>query len=202
MNITKINSKMERLEGLLKQATESLIDAGKLVVEMIREDPKNYDLIKEKFGFNDHVMEKMQNVGLGRMLPEFVLSSSPAAKYAERLTIEDQKKIVERGVAIVRSVEGGKISTEVVDYRKLKDAECRQVFEGKSLVTVEKQAERVKQKLVVMPPPEKRPYNIAGELVHFNQDVTLGLLELEAIVEHLKKVAIESLATPKKQASK
>lgn len=184
-------SKMQRLEALLKQTTESLVEAGRLIVEMVREDPANYDLIKSKFGLSDSVMERFQNIGLGRVSPRLALSTKATASLLEKLPLDIQNKVLDSGVSVVRSIDGGKIQSETVPFDDLSYPEAQQAL-GRS---IEEQAARLKEKLIVLPPKptyETFPKGGPVEMVVFH-DARFTVAQLEDLVSRLRSDQITGL---------
>ena len=190
---TTTATKMESLRALLKQTTDSLVQAGKLIVEMIEEDQANYDRIKQEFGFSDYVMEKFQKVGLGRMNPTLVFDSRPVAHFVEKLPREVQDKVIEAGVPVVKTKDGG-YDTQIVAYDKLSYHDAQTVFDKSRVRTTEEQIKKIEAKVTVLPPDPKPLPTIerVGDIITF-REATFKLAELEAMVKRWKQEAIMEL---------
>lgn len=196
---TQIQNKMEMLDGILKRTTASILEAGKLMVEMINEDPENYNRIKARYGFSDYVMERFQNIGLGRINPELALKNSPAAAMIERLPRAEQDRIIERGVEVVQSVVDGKPEVQVIPYNELTHRDAAFALGGGKVKSVEEQAKKLEEKIIVISQKEQAPYEIIGDDVIWFHDAKFKLLDLEALVERLKRDQFIKLEARMKQ---
>lgn len=127
-------SKINEIKQHIKAGIDSWVKAGECVRDLL-DDGLTHDDIADKCGIPDLVVTKLELLGRGRVLPQLMLASYPAASFLPRLPLETQSRAVNEGVDVLLT--SG--DTLRVTADNLTRQQCQQVFDNMSLRSVSAQ---------------------------------------------------------------
>jgi hypothetical protein len=95
------NTMVQEAINLLGRITSDITDLGKLIHDGCQAYPDFIEEVHERSGklFSKELMRRLQRVGQGSLLPEVALGMVHQF-YLERLSVQDQKKIIKDGVEV------------------------------------------------------------------------------------------------------
>lgn len=149
MKLTKsIETKMERFLQAIIGSEEQLVVAGKILVEMIDENPETdicAELLSRNRNLTSAILESLENVGRGRLKAKFLLDPSPAAQraIAQALPIEEQAKLTDGYIPVAREREG-KIIVQQCAMSELSPPEARRAIADGKVRTAAEQVQQIK----------------------------------------------------------
>lgn len=186
---SELRQKLEELGLSIGQFKDKVIETAGLVCQII--DGYKGDgigLILTRYpDLSRSAIERLEAIGRGRLLPQFALDSSPAARYIVDLPAATQSIILRDGVELL------KVSGVIrKPYQQLTYAECTQVFGNGKLRSIKEQEKAMEQEAK---PKYKQRYEIDPVLgvVIFHEDCQFNVLELENLLEKLKQIELKNL---------
>lgn len=171
----------EKIDSFVQHVTagvHSWMAAGELLVEMVAESGEDALLaIQVKCpGLNRDTLDLFLSIGRREIYPMLALDSSPGAEFLAALDYDSQEKYYEEGILVADKY--GEDEPDVTPVGSLTVWECRQVFDGGRIRTVEEQGvwlrqqemERLKRKETrPKPVPKYRP-PCSGDRTGFDAD--------------------------------
>jgi hypothetical protein len=126
--LTVMDEKIEKLGGLMQNIGTSLMAAGKLLVEILEEEPKGKRLIQAKYpGISAPMLNQLEALGRGQLHPALALSGSPGYIRLRGLPMSDQERYLEESVELL--VEAGEdYDVLLVKVSDLTPKQAAQVF--------------------------------------------------------------------------
>jgi len=123
-----IESKIEQFGGMIRAIGENLLEAGKLLVEMLKDDPEAKAKIQRKFPeISVSMLNQLEAVGRGQMHPRLALAAGPGHVKMRGLPYSDQERYLEEPVPLLVDNHGA-YDTLLVKVHELTPDQARQVF--------------------------------------------------------------------------
>jgi len=187
--ITKTyQAKIEAFNDALNGARVNLLDAGKILCEMLDENEDTFEiLLREIRGVRLSMLEALERVGRGELEPLLLTDISYAAQRAvsNYLPKEDQKKLVSGTVKVVVENDNNyEVVEKRLDEMHVRDAKLA-IGPG-ALRTPEEQIEILEEQKKL---EKKVRYRILGDKIRFYATTELTWSELTDICMKLKPKA-------------
>ena len=93
LTITQIQDKTQQFIDLYKQGMKAWEDAGRIIVEILDDDPHAADEIGRQCpGITPAIIHVFERIGRGLLIPSLAVDSSPGASRLRELPISSQKR--------------------------------------------------------------------------------------------------------------
>ena len=188
--ITKtFQSKITAFRDALSGARSNLLDAGKILVEMLDENENTFELLVSQKIATLPMLESLERVGRGQLDPALLTDVSPMAQRAvsQALPIKEQKQILTGYVAIAVKDNGGfRVEQKRASETTAHEA-ARAVGEGR-IRTPDEQIEIIKQQQANRQARSYR-YEIRGDRVIFHEECSFTWKELVELADKIKPKA-------------
>ena len=168
---------IQTLNKLFSQGSSSFYKAGQLVV-MMRNEHSLAEISRKSEILTIANLKQLIDIYEGRLLPE-LLFKTPARNYVKKLPIETQREILRNGVEVVRPV-GNKLVKKYVAFSALKLRDCRIVFNGGTVRTVNAQRKLIKRGLTARP-----SYKIENGRVFVLRQTSFSTKELNKLLTEI-----------------
>jgi hypothetical protein len=126
--LTVMDEKIDKFGGLIQCIGSSLVSAGKLLVEIIEEDPTAKRRIQAKYPeISASMLNQLEAVGRGQLHPKLALTGSAGYMRLRGLPMSDQERYLEESVELL--VEAGEdYDVLLVKVSDLTPKQAAQVF--------------------------------------------------------------------------
>ncbi len=187
---------IKSLGGLISRGQACFVLAGELLVRLVDKDPNAYEkILKAHPQYDARFLILLEEIGRGHLHPEcLMIGDVQIAAKVERLSYEEQKRVFETPIPVVKKTEGG-FKTELKRLKEMNRSEVYSAIGESGVLTVEQQIEQAKASMAQQKVLKQARYVIEGDAIHFIGSPTFKASELEKIVQDLKANAIKSLQT-------
>lgn len=193
MKIQKNNDKLERFFQLIKAGQDAWKDAGKLLIELVKEDEDVYEKIIARADGMITVenLETLERFGRG-LDPAILLSDSPGCRRLLRSHLEPSKMtdLASKPIAVVVLSNGG-TRVEYKAISELTQAQAEVSIGNNGARSVDAQTEIIRENEAKRVVTETMRYRIDDGKVTFFAHSTFTLSELVEIESKLKPTANE-----------
>lgn len=184
-------SKIKQFGDLLSQIGAGIIAAGKLVVEIVEENPDGKRQLAERYPqISMSFLNQLEAVGRGQMHPKLALAANPGYVKLRKLPISEQVRYVEEPLELVVEKDG-EFDILLVKASDMTPDQAKQVFADDHVRSQGAQRaylEDMKQKALTAKRAEPlvEPFRICGKgKVEFRAGVVMDLHELAALVARM-----------------
>lgn len=129
--LTKIPTQqqfVEAYEQFLHSIIENAVTLGGMLVAMMEHRSATIDELADK-GFSRITLNRLYNIGLGRLDPRLLIDDSPASQVIRELPLPQQKQLLDEGVPVVVELAAdGKGIQKVKPVSMLTTKEVKKVF--------------------------------------------------------------------------
>jgi hypothetical protein len=137
---TAIQYKQDRINQFLaafQAGVDAWIEAGKILVELVDEDPHIYNYIQDQCpAMTPDILGKFESIGRGIILPTLAMDTSPGSKHLQRLPLSVQERFAHEPIpVIVQSDDEDSTDCLLIKYQDLTPAQAKQVFRNGRLAT-------------------------------------------------------------------
>lgn len=189
LNTKEQEAKIEEFIAAYVSGMEAWKKAGKLIVELVEDDPHVFDYIAQKCpSLTQGVLETFEKIGRGMLLPALAMDSSPGGRMLKNCPLSLQMRYEREPVPLIVETNDG-TDVLLVKPRDMTRDQARQVFAtGRIRSEGEQKAWLVDnraRKYVPNNPPA--PWKIKGTKVEFQAGATMSAGELAVIISQLTK---------------
>lgn len=191
MKLTKkIEDKIQEFGEQLGRAAQSWVEAGKILVEILDDDPQSMDRILEAYPTITHsALVQLEAVGRGVLDERLLTTSTPGGRALRRMPISVQRRFLNECVdLVVETQEGTDVLLVATD--NLTPKQTRQVFSSQHCRTPAEQ----KAWLVENRPKRARnigeatpAWTVKGSRVVFLEGASLSAGELATIITQITR---------------
>lgn len=191
MKMTKTQTdRISQFKALCQQGIDAWIEAGKIIVELVEDDPQVFDKIIEADPRMDAgILGRFEAMGRGVLHPHLLLNDSPGYTKLAQMPFSVQERYVEDHMELIVDTATG---TDVlrVAVKDMTPAQARQAFARDRVRTPgEQKAWLVDQRSKKARPvgPNINPWVIKGGRVEFQAGATLSAGELATIITQITR---------------
>jgi hypothetical protein len=176
----------------LRQGVEMWVKAGEILVKLVEDDPKVFDLILQNDPhINARLLYKLEEIGRRRLHPLLALGGGAGCSALAKLPMSQQERYLKEPVALVVHTPQGKTDILQVRVQDMTPEQAKQVFD-KDRVRTEGEQKAILMQAVSYAAGQKKqikdtPWVIRGGKVEFREGVRMGAAELAAILAQLTK---------------
>lgn len=179
-----IESNAARFASLVQQGIDAWTEAGRLLVEMLTENPDAKSAITNANpDLTDEILSRFEAIGRNQLHPKCLLNNSPGMRRLRGLPFSDQSRYLESPVPLLVQKESG-IETLQVAVRNLTTKQAQQVFANGYVRAPDAQRAWLESKR-----PHKKKngasYTVKNGKVLFHQDCELNAREIADIMAKL-----------------
>jgi len=199
---------MKELIKTSKQTASKFVEELKAIGQLHTELCKRYVKAINEFepgelrghmreqGVKDFVLDLMENVGRGLVIPEFLAMDSPAITRAMKAPIEEQRRMEKEGVRVVEIV-GNKTRTVVKSLATMKQKESKLAIDPKrGQVPIEEQEQLLREKAQKGPEIFVRPpWFVLGGILFVRKNAQIPREVLKQIISDMDKADEEKKKT-------
>lgn len=172
MTITQINKQLDRFVELYIKGSESFVQAGEILVELVDQDPHTYDYILRKFPkLNPTVLSKLEQMGRKTLHPQLLFNNSGGYAKLQRLPYSLQERYIDEPIPLVVHTESG-TDILLVKAREMTRDQANQAFgTGRIRTEGEQKAYLIQQDSITarnVTPAMQTPWKIKGSKVEIN----------------------------------
>lgn len=190
LTTNELNAKIDQFITLIQRGVDAWVEAGKILVEMVEDDPMVFDaIIRKAPHINAGVLGKFEQMGRGILHPNLLLSFTPGHEKLAKLPLSMQTRYLEEPIPLLVETENG-TDVLLVKAKDMTAEQARQVFASNRLRTEGEQ----KAWLIDRRSKEAKPvggnvsaWRIKGGRVEFTAGATLSAGELATIITQLTK---------------
>lgn len=173
LTVTEFNQGIKGFIDLFKQGVEAWRKAGALLVKLIDSDPHAYDyILAECPSLNANILSRFEDMGRGKLHPNWLISNAHAANKIQRLPYNLQEQLLDQPVPMVVHTDNG-TDILLVQAKNMTQQQANQVFATGRIRTegeqkawlVEQESKQMKN---VSPPQPSQLYTIKGGKVIIN----------------------------------
>jgi hypothetical protein len=138
--MTPIQYRKDRIQAFLaafQAGVDAWIEAGKILVELVDEDPHVYNYIQQECpAMTPDILGKFESIGRGVILPTLAMDASPGSKQLQRLPLSVQERFQKEPIPVIIQADDDD-STDVllIKYQDLTPQQAKQVFRNGRLAT-------------------------------------------------------------------
>lgn len=172
MTIAQINKHLDRFIDLYIKGSESFVQAGEILVELVDQDPHTYDYILRKFpNLNPTVLSKLEQMGRKTLHPQLLFNNSAGFAKLQRLPYSLQERYIDEPIPLVVHTEAG-TDVLLVKAREMTKEQANQAFgTGRIRTEGEQKAYLIQQESNAarnVTPAMQTPWKIKGSKVEIN----------------------------------
>lgn len=188
---------IEQFAQALQSGVNAIVEAAKILVNLVDEDVKVYDRIVSKYpNISYNMLANIERVGRGVLHAPLLYDTSPGARKLVLLPFSQQKALYDSPIEIAH-LEGEKLIVERKRIQELTQREANTVFQNNRILTPEQQ-----EKLLRTPkaPPAPR-YRIEedGSVTFLMSPINFTASQLEEILNKAKEQSKKTLASAMKR---
>jgi hypothetical protein len=168
---------------------ESWIKAGKLLVELVGQDPDVYaKIIAKNPHINAGVLGRFEQMGRGMLHPQLLLAHTPGLNKLAAMPYSVQQKYVEEPIPVIVETGAG-TDVLLIKAREMTAGQAAQAFASNRLRTEGEQKAWLldQRQRRAVPVSNTSPWRIKNGKVEFRAGATLTASELCAIISQLTK---------------
>lgn len=182
---TNIEKKLEKAHATILGGIEQMKAGSVAIVECLDEDREATVKFMKSRGVNDEFLDLIESVGRGRLHPKLLFMPGPGPERLHRAPIKEQERILNTGVQIAKLV-GDEFKTTIKPLAELTRAEAEVAIDSSGNVPMEKQVERLKQRIVSH--TFKLPaYSLDGDTLLARENCRIPFSELERLYKQAEK---------------
>ena len=185
-------TKAAELFEAISVGKDSLVKAGKLVVELVQENENAFEILIER-GMKESTLNMLHQIGKNPVYAELVLSDTYSSRKLLHLDSRDIDAAINRPLPLVIKVDGKQAPK--IDHKRLDEmtrAEQDQVIAHGQIRTIEQQAEVLKERARLEAEKEMR-FKVEGDVIRFLAGAVFKVAELADILERYKLTAMKTL---------
>ena len=186
MNSLTKNSDVDAFVALVMKGVEAWIEAGKILVKNIDEDPDFGDKICDKCpDISAEMVCRFEQIGRQELHPRLLLSDAPGIRRLRKLPYDLQEKYVTHPVNML-ATDGSTINADV---RNLTPDQAAQVFKHDGIRSLAEQRlwiEDTKAKQIAPPTKANLPYRIVGQKLVVVQPCQFNRKELANLLAEIE----------------
>lgn len=171
--------KLANAHSLILAGVEQMKQGCVIVCECLDEDRDATIAFMRARGVSDEFLDLIENVGRGRIHPRLMFMPGPGPERLQRAPMKEQERILNAGVEVARLV-GDEFKKEVKPLAELTRVEAEVAIDSSGNVSVEKQVEKLKQRLInstfKLP-----PYKLDGDTLLARENCRIPYAELERL---------------------
>lgn len=187
--VTKINEKISRFSELVFGGMEMWMEAGKLVCEMLEENPDAIDLITEKCpNISPELVIRFEQIGRKQIHPQLLLSDAPGVQKLRKLPYQLQERFLVEPIEMLAKTENG-WETLRVDIRNLSPRQAEQVFGKEGIRTAAAQRVFIEDRAAKSVAPmttANLPYRIVGRKLVVVEPCTFTAREMAQMLAEIE----------------
>lgn len=186
------NSKITEFISFYQGGMEAWMSAGKLLVELVDEDPNAYDKILERAPMlTPDVLGVFERIGRGVLYPPLAMDASPGGARLKLLPVSIQKKHESAPVEVVIRTSTGSYDTLMILPKNMTRAQSKLAFARDHVRSTGEQRailadEETKSAPITMRKGES-PWRIRNGRCEFVAGATLSAGELATILTQITK---------------
>lgn len=183
-------SKLEAFNLALNGAKQNLLDAGRILCEMLDEDSDTFEhILESNRGVTLRFLESLERIGRGQLEPLLLTDPSPAAQraVAQALPMEDQKQLTSGFVPVAVKDNGG-VKVVQKQMSEITAQEAARVIGSGTIRTADEQIEMLKQADAAQAASKMR-YAIKGDKIHFYTGADFTYSELLTLLTKIEPKA-------------
>ena len=170
---SELNQGINEFIQLFKEGVEAWVKAGQILVRLVDADPHSYDYITQQCpALNSNILSRFEDMGRGRLHPNWLISNSHAASKIQRLPMTLQEQLLEQPVPMVVHTDNG-TDILLVQAKNMTPNQVNQVFATGRIRTegeqkawlMEQESKKMKNVTPAMP---AELYTIKGSKVIIN----------------------------------
>lgn len=184
-------TKLDQFISLYTAGKTAWENAGKILVELIEEDPYAYTYIIERCPMlTPGILQAFERIGRGLMLPSLAMDDSPAARMMKRLPLKEQVRLENEPIPIIVVNPDGEMDTRLLMFKDMTKDQRDQVIDRDRLRTEGEMrarlAESINKAAIVELAATKQqmPWKIRGHKVIIN-GVEFSRKELASILAQM-----------------
>lgn len=195
VGMPKLDEKIRRFGELILEGVKAWTEAGKLLVEILDEDPEAYErMTGGELGLTRAHLAKFEAIGRGALEPRLLLNGSAGYQRLAKAPVSAQREALDHGIRVYEETDEGETTHRLVKPNELSPLELAQVFApGGALRTPEEQRAWLarREKLKALDEKAKETdmpdYTVRNGKVTFRAGCTLSVGQIANILQQLTK---------------
>lgn len=130
---------IETFKAAMDAARDDWIQAGRIYLNFKLANPRAREILLANFpGLDGTMLDRLEQLARGQLLPALLSSSAPGNMYLSRLPIELQKKYSKEGIETL-TIQDGAEQIYMILPEKMTGEQAYQVFSGRRVRTITEQ---------------------------------------------------------------
>jgi hypothetical protein len=188
--IEKNEQRIDRFIDLVFKGVEAWMEAGKIVCEILDEDPEALDrIVAQCPNISPEMVIRFEQIGRKQIHPQLLLSDAPGVRHLRRQPFQLQEKHAKEPVEMLVKTDKG-WETLQVDVRNLTARQAEQVFGKEGIRSAAAQRVYLEdQNARHHAPPVKAnlPYRVVGREIVVMEPCRLSAREVAQILADIEK---------------